>query len=148
VPQQICQNFLSVGLSQPRSSAIVFLRSVLRLLVNVNFVPSSPILVALMMPAISHSETSVLTRATRRHKPEDVTLRQYCFYCLKPSITLYVSSLHLYTPNSRVAACLVRSLSVCLSAFWDCRFYCRTDPALIRSIRKTRQTCWQLNCLS
>jgi hypothetical protein len=45
--------------------------SVLRLLVTANIVPSSPILVTLMMEAISFSETSVLTRATwhprRRH---------------------------------------------------------------------------------
>jgi hypothetical protein len=40
------------------------LRSVRELLVTAN-VPSSPILVTLMMEALSSSETSVLTRATR-----------------------------------------------------------------------------------
>jgi hypothetical protein len=39
--------------------------SVCQLLVMANFVPSSPILVTLMMEALSSSETSVLTRATR-----------------------------------------------------------------------------------
>jgi hypothetical protein len=44
--------------------------SVRRLLVTANVVPSSPILVTLMMEAL-RSETSVLTRATRRNIPED-----------------------------------------------------------------------------
>jgi hypothetical protein len=43
-------------------TSIVYLRSVLRLLV----VPSSPILVTVMMVALRSSETSVLTTATRR----------------------------------------------------------------------------------
>jgi hypothetical protein len=35
-----------------------------------NFVPSSPILVTVMVEEISSSETSVLTRATRRNFPK------------------------------------------------------------------------------
>jgi hypothetical protein len=41
-----------------------------RLLLTTNVVPGSPILVTLMMEALSSSETSVITRATRRNISE------------------------------------------------------------------------------
>jgi hypothetical protein len=44
---------------------IIFLHSVLRLLVTANVVPSSLILLTLMMEAICSSKMSVLTRATQ-----------------------------------------------------------------------------------
>jgi hypothetical protein len=49
----------------------VFLRSMRRFLVTANVVPSSPILVTLMNEALSSSETSLLTRVTRRNMLED-----------------------------------------------------------------------------
>jgi hypothetical protein len=48
-----------------------------RLLVTANIVPSSPILVTLMMEALGFSETSLLPRATRRHIPEHGILHRH-----------------------------------------------------------------------
>jgi hypothetical protein len=80
VSEELCASFIRVTrIGEPRTTLaatskpmpaakkyhLVLLLSVRRLLVTASVVPRSPILVTLMKEALSSSETSVPTRATR-----------------------------------------------------------------------------------
>jgi hypothetical protein len=62
--------------------------SVRQLLDTANVVPSSPILVTLMMEAIHSSETSASRRATRRNITEDCILHSHPREYLRSNIAL------------------------------------------------------------
>jgi hypothetical protein len=65
-----------------------FLRGVSRLQVIANVVSNLLILVTVMMEALRSSDTSILTRATRRHIPEDNILHSHSRENLKSYIAL------------------------------------------------------------
>jgi hypothetical protein len=64
-------------------------RTLHRMLVAASVIPSSPILVTLMKKALSFSETSVLTRVTRRYIQEDAILHSHRRENLKSYIIYY-----------------------------------------------------------
>jgi hypothetical protein len=94
---------------------------VLQFLVAATVVPSSPILVTLMIVAIRSSKTSVLTRVTRPNILEDGILQSYCCENFKSYVASTGWSLWLrlnvspvryeqgfYIPEDGILQCLLR----------------------------------------
>jgi hypothetical protein len=92
---------------------LISLKKKLRLLVTANVVPSSLVLVTLMMEALSSSEMSTLTRTTRRKIPEDGILYSHRRENLKffKTIVLYILNfgfLHLISNVLRMKKCDIK----------------------------------------
>jgi hypothetical protein len=78
-----CVALVRIDVSEELSASIIRVTRIGDLLVTANVIPTSPILVTLMMEAIHSAETSVLIRATGSHIPKDGILHSHLLEDIK-----------------------------------------------------------------
>jgi hypothetical protein len=105
VSEELSASFISVRRIGELGTTLA-VRSVRRLLVTASVVRSSPILVTLMREALSSSETSALTRATRLNIPEDAILHSH----RRENLKSYMDCGTFYLPTGNSGWCFLFSL--------------------------------------